>query len=167
MVSPLIQTDRLLCVKCFTFSSRPVYVVDINSPQTYQWFKTTKVYFRWAGGGGLSTIPPSLLDPGQWRDYHLEYWCYWNKQWNGKYNNSSLKASSQNQHVFIFHWPESVISLQKGWGILNLPKGEENDNILNVSMILIHVFVHLSFIQLVCRRYHWSHFRYPTKDLEA
>lgn len=78
----------------------------------------------------------------------------------------ALKASSQKQHMFIFHWPKSVTCTPKGVRNFNPKsylKGEENDNILNVSMTVIHVLVHLNLIQLECRHYYWSHFRDPIK----
>lgn len=76
------------------------------------------------------------------------------------------KASFQKQHMFIFHWPKSVTCTPKGvrnFSPKSYLKGEENDNILNVSMTVIHMLVHLNLTQLERRHSYWSHFRDPIK----
>lgn len=63
----------------------------------------------------------------------------------------ALKASSQKQHMFLSHWPNSVTCTPKGRRNFNPKsylKGEKNDSILPVSMTVIHVLVHLNLLQL-------------------
>lgn len=65
MCSPLIQTDRSLCVKYLTCDSRQAsFCGDTSSPKTYQWLKTTKVYCRSAGGSAACHIHSGAL--GDW-----------------------------------------------------------------------------------------------------